>query len=388
MTLSPVLWPWKELAFHRSFSSSQTSQSYNNYYIQTTTKPQPTDHIWQKMSFTTKLANLKLDKTPMRPLTVLPFNPDLATGSFEQYPIKKHSSFWGTYKWPFDCYDPWDKDNPRHRVFQRRTNTKSAEDFMNIYELRHLLYSNIPELELSQYTGLFMSCKTIADEVSAKYLTPRRQYTAAQRTHWSNEYSAPVLITEPLKFDDLAIAEVQLQASMFTQEWLSNNPQSTAADIYAAGIPMSDSYPSVAHLKISTYIDTPDRVDPDLIKMYAQAIDDSLGANTACTKVSFNWGTIMPGHEWYMGDMAEVEGFGFKDWAEYANEYLDLGNLNGWMYWLSGEGHVQEGPVVVITWKNDPGWWWVRRVKAVNLAGDEMVVYSAVFRLELVLPNG
>jgi len=288
-------------------------------------------------------------KTPLRPLTALPLNPDLATGSFADYPVIKHSSFWGTYEWPFDCYDPWDKNNPRHHVFQRKTNTKSAEDFINLYELRHLLYSYIPETNLSEYAGLFMSCKTIAAEVSDKYLTARRNDSAAQRTYWSDTYHAPVLITQPAKLSDLAVTEVQLPASMFTQEWQVNN---APLGIYP-GIPMSDL--PLTHLKISTYIDTSDPVDGNLIKTYAQTINARLGAPTAFTKVSFDWGTIMPSHEWYTDGMLDSNMPGVADAGSEYEKFVRCAELmlgfdpeEGWMYKLSGEGHV-----VVITWTRD-----------------------------------
>jgi hypothetical protein len=83
----------------------------------------------------------KPKKINMGLLNVPPLNPALAVGSFAEYPCLRHTAFWGTYDWPHDCFDPWDRKNPRHFFIRKApVNIQRAEDFINIYKLRHLLY--------------------------------------------------------------------------------------------------------------------------------------------------------------------------------------------------------------------------------------------------------
>jgi hypothetical protein len=64
-----------------------------------------------------------------------------------------------------------------------------------------------------------LTCKTLNEEASIKFLEAYREYPAEQHMYWSNEYKAPILITDPVRLGDLRVTEVHLPQSMFTEEW-------------------------------------------------------------------------------------------------------------------------------------------------------------------------
>lgn len=258
----------------------------------------------------------------IRRLVVPSLAPTLAVGSFADYPCNKHTSFWGTFDWPHDCFDHWNPKNPRRILNQKSPlNMQRAEDFINIHELRHLLYNKIIEEAestnlLRDYSGLLMTCKTIKEEMTVKLLEARCDLYRRAERFWSDMYMAAYLITDPAELKDVMVAKVQLPRSMFTEEWqiqLNNRAEEAydsdmedqaydsdqedeepphdepvQSDILLSELPL-------AHLKITTYSDTSDSILlSNLIREYARTLGIYLGSNTTFDKVTFRWDAILP----------------------------------------------------------------------------------------------
>lgn len=152
----------------------------------------------------------------LRSLTVLPLKPSLNTGSFDNYPCKTHTTFWGTYIWPGDSYDPWDPENPRHPMFQRRTSTKSAKAFIKIAEMRNLVYKYISLDDChAASSGFLMSCKAYYEHGTNELLQICQQCVKEEQARWSKILDCDVRIASPAIFRDLDYAEIVLPARLF-----------------------------------------------------------------------------------------------------------------------------------------------------------------------------
>jgi hypothetical protein len=93
--------------------------------------------------------------------------------------------------------------------------SQAGENFINIQELRELIYKQITPMNSHEYAGLFLSCKTINEEATESLFKPRRKLIAAEKKRCSKLYRAPVRIQQPNSISDLRNARVELPQSMF-----------------------------------------------------------------------------------------------------------------------------------------------------------------------------
>ncbi|KAF2825013.1 hypothetical protein CC86DRAFT_420405 [Ophiobolus disseminans] len=138
--------------------------------------------------------------------------------------------------------------------------------------------------------GLILSSKTIKEEITEKYIKQRREYIASEVPRWSNKYRAPIRIVDPVSLQDITAPEVQLPASMFTQEWVPVprprgapppcDPRFQKKNLMSAL--------HISHIKITTYKDTEDEVEQPLIYKYAQNLDETVFLGHFSSKLSFN----------------------------------------------------------------------------------------------------
>jgi hypothetical protein len=99
------------------------------------------------------------------------------------------------------------------------SSTAPAEAFINIQELRDLIYARIAlssPTQLCDYSGLLLSCKTINSEATEALLAARRRVNATAKKYWSKIYGGEVRIPDPVSLSDLNSARVELPQSMFT----------------------------------------------------------------------------------------------------------------------------------------------------------------------------
>jgi hypothetical protein len=82
----------------------------------------------------------------------------------------------------------------------------AAERFINIPELRLMLYANMANSATSsvgEFSGLFLSCKAIYSEVETELVSLRKQYIDAEESKWSEIWGLPVTISKPHCYRDL-----------------------------------------------------------------------------------------------------------------------------------------------------------------------------------------
>lgn len=236
------------------------------------------------------------------PLPALSFDPKLIMGQLADYPCRKHTTFWGDFDWPSDCFDPWDRDNPRHPINQcpATSRTRAAENFIKINEMRHLVYGFVASsinTKPSECASLIMICKTINMEFTKALLQARCAYIAKQREYWWNKYSAPVLISDPLHLCDIDTIKIQLQASMF--RWKTHLAQEVD---FGLGLRMMDL--PLAHLIFSIYWDfdprpwsAAERLWYDLLSTYVGSINSLVtksGKGLNARNITFTWPDILP----------------------------------------------------------------------------------------------
>jgi hypothetical protein len=155
-------------------------------------------------------------------ITIFPyvFKPTQGPFSFYANKTRTHTSFWGTYDWPFEMFDPLNRGKPK-------INTTAAENFINMHEMRHALYEHIAqdtidENDFSNYAGFLMASSIINDEATTAIVKHRRDYVRAEAKRWSDAYGAPVKIVEPKTFENLRHVEVQLPQSLFVMSKCSS----------------------------------------------------------------------------------------------------------------------------------------------------------------------
>jgi len=93
--------------------------------------------------------------------------------------------------------------------------SQAGENFINIQDLRELIYNQITPMNSHEYAGLFLSCKAINEEATESLFKSRRKLIAAEEKRCSELYRAPVRIQQPTSISDLRNARVELPQSMF-----------------------------------------------------------------------------------------------------------------------------------------------------------------------------
>ena len=91
------------------------------------------------------------------------------------------------------------------------TESTAAETFINIPELRLMLYRTMADSAtsaVSEFSSLFLSSKKIYSEAETEIVKSRNQYIDAEETKWSEIWGLPVTISKPHCFRDLNTATV------------------------------------------------------------------------------------------------------------------------------------------------------------------------------------
>ncbi|KAH5690302.1 hypothetical protein HBI44_173280 [Parastagonospora nodorum] len=69
------------------------------------------------------------------------------------------------------------------------SSTQAAEDFINIHELRQMVYQHIKQPDIKNYIGFLTSCKTIFAEVTEIYVGPYNRLAPQEKEKFSASYS-------------------------------------------------------------------------------------------------------------------------------------------------------------------------------------------------------
>lgn len=98
----------------------------------------------------------------------------------------------------------------------------AAERFWNIYELRHLVYANMPENVwecLNEYPGLILASPFSKDEVTKQLIKKYNDLVVYEVSKYKTAHDHSLIkITEPTTLVDLRKANVLLPVSMFLRQ--------------------------------------------------------------------------------------------------------------------------------------------------------------------------
>lgn len=104
-----------------------------------------------------------------------------------------------------DTIEPKPSEDCSNKV-HTPTKSTAAETFINIPELRLMLYKTMADSAtstVSEFSSLFLSSKEIYSEAQIEIVRSRKKYTDAEESKWSEIWGLPVTISKPHCFRDL-----------------------------------------------------------------------------------------------------------------------------------------------------------------------------------------
>ena len=119
-----------------------------------------------------------------------------------------------------DTVEPKSSEDCSNKV-QTPTKFTAAETFINIPELRLMLYKTMADsatTTVSEFSSLFLSSKKIYSEAEIEIVKSRKKYIDAEESKWSEIWCLPVTISKPHCFRDLNTVTVTVPVNCHKPE--------------------------------------------------------------------------------------------------------------------------------------------------------------------------
>lgn len=116
----------------------------------------------------------------------------------------------------------------KHSSHALKSITQSAEDFINIKDLRLRLYETIQTSapgNFNAYSGFLTASSVIYREATSEILKLRTSLLAGEEQRWARELQCAVRIPPPATLFQLREATVLLPASLFSDQYCTTHPQ-------------------------------------------------------------------------------------------------------------------------------------------------------------------